>query len=266
MFHRDNKEKYNILLNLYKDLSDRYNLHYRQIYGGAIWITERDKAPPWPGINVHALLSSKIYDVLMNKNFQQMMINREIDGIEIGESYNYKQVIFYIPFQHILSYKKLLNIFRNNGIHIKPKLKVHRTNHGSLVLLNRMYIAKDIFVRYSTDFTTEISDDEKIRDSIWRVAAAHGSPKIWALSRDYLLQHLYKLNYKDDSKIYTFLTLINYRGIIVPIPNIILSLSSNKLITYDIEERRRFEYNLSNKNDVNLIIDDPEQRLHDFLI
>ena len=265
MFHRDNKEKYNILLNLYKGLSDKYNLHYRQINGGAIRITEKDNVLPWPGINVHALLSSKIYDVLMNKDFQQMMINREIDGIEIRESYNYKQVIFYIPFQLIQSYKKLLNIFRNNGIHIKPKLKVHRTNHGSLVLLNRMYIAKDIFVRYSTGLTTEMSD-EKIRDSTWRFAAAHGSPKIWALSRDYLLQHLYKLNYKDDSKIYTFLTLINYHGIITPIPSIILSLSSNKLITYDIKERRRFEYDLSNKNDTNFIVDHPEQRLRAFLI
>jgi len=60
------------------------------------------------------------------------------------------------------------------------------------------------------------------------------------------LNRLYNLNYEDNIHILTFLSLINHNGIRVPMPNIILSLSSRynhssghnivTLVTYDIYE------------------------------
>ena len=188
----------------------------------------------------------------------------EIDGIKIYEDHDPKQVTFYISFHSIPGYKKLLHIFRAHGIHVEPKLQVHKDASGSYVLLNRMYIANDIYVRYSTDFNDRKRDPPKSDDSNWRSAADSGHPQIWAVSRSYLSNHLYNLNYKDNSRIITFLSLKDYNGIIVPIPNIILSLSSNKLITYNIYKGGIIEYNLS--TEVDNISDHPEERLRAFLI
>jgi hypothetical protein len=218
---------------------------------------------PWPGIKVHTPLSDKIYDVLIDRHFQQMIVNGKIDGIKIYESHDPKQVTFYISFHSIPGYKELLHIFRAHGIHVEPKLQVHKDASGSYVLLNRMYIARDVYVRYSTDFYGEKKDPPQADDSKWRSAEDHGHPQIWAVSRSYLLDHLYNLNYKDNSHIITFLSLKDFNGIIVPIPNIILSLSSNKLITYNIYIGNITEYNLSTER--NAISDHPEERLRAFL-
>jgi hypothetical protein len=190
-----------------------------------------------------------------------MLINMEIGGFMFDKIY-YKRFTFYIPFHFIRGYKKLLNIFRAHGIHIEPKLEVHKDKSGSYVILNRMYIAKDIFVRYSTDLHDKIEGHPKIKDSTWRSAAEKGNPQILAVSRSYLLNHLYNLDY-NSPHIITFLTLTNHNGIIVPIPNIILSLSSNKLKTYDIYQIRIKEFDLSTNRD--LIIDNPEEILRAFL-
>jgi hypothetical protein len=224
IFGKGNKSNYyDDLLNLYNYLSNIYHLHYDQ-ESGVFQVRTRRGTLPWPGIKVHSPLSDKIYNVLIDQHFQQMMINREIDGIKIYESHSHKQVTFYISFHSIPGYKKLLHIFRAHGIHVEPKLRVHRDTSGSYVSLNRMYIAKDIYVRYSTDFYEKKKDHPKIDDTAWRSAADNGHPNIWAVSRSYLLNNLYNLNYEDDSHIITFLTLINHSGIIVPVPSIILSL------------------------------------------
>ncbi|MFP3132202.1 MAG: hypothetical protein RXQ77_02590 [Candidatus Nanopusillus sp.] len=264
IFGGGNKSNYyNYLLNFYKGFSSTHNLEYRE-KSGVFQVLTRYGPHPWPGIKVHVPLSDNIYNVLIDPNFQHMMINREIDGIKIYEDHDPKQVTFYISFHFIPGYKKLLHIFGAHGIHVKPELKVHKDASGSYVLLNRMYIANDVYVRYSTDFYDEIKDHSKIVDSNWRSAADSGNPQIWAVSRSYLSNHLYNLNYKDNSHIITFLSLKDYNGIIVPIPNIILSLSSNKLITYNIYKGGIIEYNLS--TEVDNISDHPEERLRAFLI
>jgi len=263
MFHKKDNKKYYNILNFYKGFSSKYHLDYRE-KSGVFQVLTRDNTSLWPGIKVHTPLSDNIYNVLIDQNFQQIMINREIDGIKIYESRDPKQVTFYISFHSIPGYKKLLHIFRAHGIHVEPKLQVHKDASGSYVLLNRMYIANDVYVRYSTDFNDRKRDPPKSDDSKWRSAADSGHPQIWAVSRSYLSNHLYNLNYKDNSHIITFLSLKDYNGIIVPIPNIILSLSSNKLITYNIYKGGIIEYNLS--TEVDNISDHPEERLRAFLI
>jgi len=279
IFSKSNKINYYYnLLNFYDYLSHTYHLHYHQ-ESGVFQVLTRRGTLPWSGIKVHTPLSDKIYNVLIDQHFQHMMINREIDGIKIYESHSHKQVTFYISFHSILGYKKLLHIFRAHRIHIQPRLNIYRDTSGSYVLLNRMYIAKDIFVRYSTDFYNAKRNHPKIDDSKWRSAADNGHPYIWAVSRSYLLNRLYNLNYEDDSHIITFLSLINYNGIRVPVPNIILSLSSEynrssgynifTLITYDIYEGKIIKYDLSTEKNIRMfsriVSDHLEQRLWDFL-
>jgi hypothetical protein len=263
IFGKGNKNKYyNYLLNFYRGFSSKYHLQYRE-YNGVFQVMARYGPHPCPGIKVHTPLSDKIYNVLTDQKFQEMIIHGEIDGIKIYESHDPKQVTFYISFHSIHGYKKLLSIFRAHEIDVNPNLQVHRDASGSYVLLNRMYISKDIFVRYSTDFYGKKKDPPQADDSKWRSAEDHGHPQILAVSRSYLLNNLYNLNYKDNSHIITFLSLKNLNGIIVPIPNIILSLSSNKLITYNIYKSEITEYDLH--TDVNAISDHPEERLRAFL-
>ncbi len=283
IFGRGNKiNYYDHLLNLYNYLSRTHNLHYHQ-YSGVFQVMTRDGPYPWPGIKVHTPLSNEIYNVLMDQRFQQMMIHREIDGIKIYKRRSHKQVTFYISFHSIRGYKKILDIFRAHGIHIEPKLQVRRDRSGSYVLLNRMYIAKDIFVRYSTDFydpeNPPYEAPYKARDRVWRSAADKGRPQIRAVSRSYLLNNLHNLNYKDNSRIITFLTLIDLKEIMVPVPNIILSLSSmyNRssgyynvtLETYNVYEGKIIKYDLSTEKNIamfsGIVSDRLEQRLLAFL-
>ena len=260
IFGKGNKiNYYDHLLNLYHHFSHIHNFYYHQESESFQVLTRISPS----GIEVNTPLSDKIYNVLIDQHFQNMMINREINAIEIYKSHSPEQVTFYISFHSILGYKILLHIFKENGIHVKPKLKVHKNKSGSYVLLNRMYISKDAYVRYFIYFHDRKDNHPKIDDSKWRSAADSGHPQILAVSRSYLLNHLYNLNYEDNSHIITFLSLMNYNGIKVPIPNIILSLSSNKLITYNIYLARINEYDLSTHRD--LIIDNPEEVLRAFL-
>jgi len=272
IFGKGNKSNYyDHLLNLYNYLSRTHSLHYHQ-ESRVFQVMAKYGPKPWPGIKVHSPLSDKIYNVLIDQRFQQMMIHKEIDGIKIYESCSHKQVTFYISFSSIAGYEDLLDIFRAHGIHIEPKLEVHRDRSGSYVSLNRMYIANDIYVRYSTDFydpeNPTYEAPYKARDRIWRSAADRGRPKIWAVSRSYLLNHLYNLNYEDNSHIITFFTLINHSEIRVPVPNIILSIkydrsSGYNIVIYNIYESRTTEKNIKMFSE--FISDRPEQRLRDFL-
>jgi hypothetical protein len=282
-----NREYYNTLLYLYKGISHTHHLYYYEWddFFGVMSVNTETFLPPWSGIKVHTPLSNKIYEVLIDHNFQQMMIYREIDGIKIFKSQDPKQVTFYISFHSIRGYKKLLHIFRAHGIHVEPKLRVDRDRYGSLVWLNKMYIStsEDIFVRYSTDLRGDILKGTakykaKIIDSTWRSAADKGHPQIWAVSRSYLLHHLHNLNYEDDSHIFTFLTLMDYGEIVVPVPNILLSIkyyhNDNRnfiaLEAYNIQNGRSYIYDLSTEEYVKKfserIADPPERILHDFLI
>ena len=270
MFHRDNKKYYNILLNLYKSYCYTHSYPKYSEYKGVFQVMARDSKSPWPGIKVHSPLSVEMYNVLRSDDFIQMLKKGEIDGIKIYEEHDPKQVTFYISFHFISGYKKLLYFFSKYRILVEPKL--HYDNNGN-VLLNRMYIAKDIFVRYSTDFYGDIDKEnvpEKIKDSTWRVAEEKKKLKIWALSKEYLLDNLYKLDYEDPSHIYTFLTLEKYE-IKVPIPRVILSLGHNTygriiLKAYLIDDGRVVYYDPSNKEHIKDIIENPKQKLHDFLI
>jgi hypothetical protein len=267
IFGNGNKNKwYNYLLNFYKYFSKLHNLRYRQ-KGKDFQVLTRYSISPRPAIEVHTSLLDIMHKVSMDQNFLNLIIHGEIDGFMFEN--HHKRFTFYIPLSSISGYKKLLHIFRAYGIHIEPKLQFHRDKFGSYVLLNRMYIAKDIFVRYSTDHYDGIEGHPKIKDSTWRSAADSGHPYIYAVSKSYLLNHLYNLDYikkyiENNSHIITFLTLTNHNGIIVPIPNIILSLlPNNKLKTYNMYQARINEYDLSTHRD--LIIDNPEEILKDFL-
>jgi hypothetical protein len=268
IFGGDNKSNYYYhLLGFYECLSHLYkHLAYREKHGVFSVLTKKDKKPPWPGIKVHAPLSDQIYYVLRDRGFQQMMINSEIDGIKIYESYSYKQVTFYISFRSILGYKKLLILFSKYGIPIEPHL--YKDNDGN-ILLNKMYISESsgIFVRYSTDFYDQIENPPQANDSNWRLAADYGNPQILALSKKYLLDNLYQLRYKDF--IYTFLTLKRYE-IEVPIPKIILSLEHNKrgkpiLKVYLMDKGKVVDYDPYNEKQTKDIVENPEQALENFL-
>jgi len=276
-----NREYYNTLLYLYKEISHTHHLDYYEWndFFGVMTINPETILAPWSGIKVHSPLSDKIYNVLMDQHFQQMMIHREIDGIKIFKSQDHKQVTFYISFPSMPGYKKLLHIFRAHGIHVEPKLQVHKDKYGSYVSLNKMYIANDIYVRYSTDFGAQNRRrfPDKAKDHIWRFAADKGHPQIWAVSRSYLLHHLHNLNYEDNSHIFTFLTTRDYGKFLVPVPNILLRIRyyhSNdrnfiSLETYDIYSGMISIYDLSTEERVKKfsehIIEHPEQILHDFL-
>jgi len=267
IFGGGNKSNYyNYLLNFYEGFSSTHHLEYRQKSGG-FQVMARYGPHPWPGIKVHTPLSDKIYNVLMDQGFQQMMMHGKIDGFKIFENPSHKQVTFYISFHFISGYKELLHIFRAHGIHVEPNLR--HDNNGN-VLLNRMYIAKDIYVRYSIDFYGEKKDHPKIDDSNWRSAEDHGHPQIWAVSKKYILDNLlYKLAHEDSSNIYTFLTLERY-GIQVPIPRVILSLGYNTykrliLKAYLIDEDRIVYYDPYNEEHTKDIVENPKQALENFL-
>ena len=132
---------------------------------------------------------------------------------------------------------------------------------------------------------------DKIHDEVWRAAADESHPYIVAVSKSWLLNNQYNLDeilgnsytslkdfyYKlwknTDSKellrysptIYTFITLKEIEGTIVPNPNIIISYDKNNnlLEAYDLLNARIVKYNLSNEDTG--ISDHPKERLEKFL-
>jgi len=274
----------------YWDLADKYGLDY--IPGGGNFIILSNKrlsedadhrkkdTPPWPGIKIHSPLSVEMYNVLSGYDFIQMLKNREIDGIKVylydDPFSKHKDVTIYISPGSMPNLGKLLNILEKNGISIQPVL----SSYHDIVDLNRMYIApnKEIFARYSTDFTGKMNVSniigkymDKIDDQVWRDAADRSHPYIVAISRSWLLNNQYKLYdiLKDPSTIYTFITLKKIEGEenIVPNPNIIISYdwSNKELEAYSILDAVIVRYDLSNGEDRERISDHPKDRLYKFL-
>jgi len=133
----------------------------------------------------------------------------------------------------------------------------------------------------------------KINDEVWRAAADISSPRIFATSRSWLLNNQYNLDeilrnsytsLKDfyykllknaDPKellrysptIYTFITLKEIGGTIVPNPNIIISYDDHnkQLEAYDVFNAKIVRYDLSNGEDLIKISDHPGERLYGLL-
>jgi hypothetical protein len=133
----------------------------------------------------------------------------------------------------------------------------------------------------------------KIDDKVWRAAADISSPQIVVVPRSWLLNNQYNLDeilrnsyasLKDfhyklwknaDPKellrysptIYTFITLKEIEGTIVPNPNIIISYDKNNnlLEAYDVLNAKIVKYDLSNEEDLIKVSDHPQERLYKFL-
>ena len=251
---------YSLLSRYFKEVSDKYNFDYIDL-GILFEVNSKRNCAIGPGIKVHSFLTEQMFYTLIDPKLLEILKHKKICGIKIFEKPSYKQVTFYIGFQQIEGYKELINVFRANKITIRPSLYIY----GNSVLINRMYIANDIYVRFSPDFSGRIDDiykDPRMTDQIWREAEDRGIPRIWAVSRSYLLSNLDKLNFNSNTDIITFLTLTNSG---VPIPNVILKYDSNSktLIVFPLNILKEVEYNLSTINKI--ASDHPVERLTAFL-
>ena len=104
--------------------------------------------------------------------------------------------------------------------------------------------------------------DPRMTDYIWREAEDKGTPRIWAVSRSYLLSNLDKLNFDSNTDIITFLTLADFG---VPIPNVVLAYDkANKTLkVFPLDKLKVVEYDLSTISKI--ASDHPVQRLVTFL-
>jgi len=265
---------------------------------------------PISGIKMHALFSKEIKKLLMNYDFQDMLKKREISGIKIFlydfPDIRHKWLTIYMSTNSLPYYRELINIFKKNGIPINPQVD---TYSDGIYVINRIYISpeKGIFVRYSPYFTAQASipdigkivndmliniktndpnkaiiyikniDDfierkywNKIGDNRWRDAEDRGYPRIFAVSRNYLLENEKILDYllRSPSDIYTFIRLKEIDGgTIVPDPNIIIEYDDhNKILeAYDLLDAKIVKYDLSNIEDISRISNHPKERLYEFL-
>ncbi|MGB9674751.1 MAG: hypothetical protein ACPLX8_01310, partial [Nanopusillaceae archaeon] len=217
-------------------------------------VTNHHRGSPYSGIKVHTRLNYKIYKVLIDKNFINLLLNGWIFGFKLYDfSYPklYKQLTIYIGFKEIHGYYYLLHLFRRYKIKIKPKLAGKEYQY---VWLNRLHISKDIFIRYSTDLYDRLGGNWKISDNTWRSAEDHNHPSIFALSRNYLLKNFYSIinNLEAGNEIYTIITLQRAGGIVLPVPEIIINFDWNKfaLMTYNIFDNSYYTYRLYDHNDL----------------
>jgi hypothetical protein len=251
---------YSLLSRYFEEVADKYNLDFINL-GTVFEVDSEQSNTIQPGIKVHSLLTERMFYTLIDPKLLAILKQKKIDGIKIYENPGRKQVTFYIGFQRIGGYKELINVFKANKITIRPSLYIY----GNSVLINRMYIANDIFVRFSPDFSGKIDDiykDPRMTDYIWREAEDRGIPRIWAVSRSYLLSNLDKLNFASNTDIITFLTLTSSG---VPIPNVVLAYDrvSKTLKVFPLDKLRVVEYNLQTISKI--ASDHPVQRLTTFL-
>lgn len=251
---------YSLLSRYFEEVADKYNFDYINL-GTVFEVDSERNSIIGPGIKVHSFLDEQMFYTLIDPKLLEILKQKKIDGIKIYEKPSYKQVTFYIGFQRIGGYKELINVFKANKITIRPSLYTY----GNLVLINRMYIANDIFVRFSPDFSGRIDNiyrDPRMTDYIWREAEDKGTPRIWAVSRSYLLSNLDKLNFDSNTDIITFLTLTDFG---VPIPNVILKYDgvSKRLKVFPLNKLKVVEYNLPTISKI--ASDHPVERLTTFL-
>ena len=308
-------EEYTPIAEYYQNLANRYGLKPFQYSDSFAVIADKKLAQaagsrcPYPisGIKIHAPFSEEIANLLMDYDFQNMLINRKMGGIKIFRfdypETRHKWLTIYMPTSSLPYYGELINIFEKNGIPINPQIDTYSDGKYEI---SRIYISlkKGVFVRYSPYFTAQacISDigkivndmlmniktedpnqakiyiktiDDfiketywnKISDDRWRDAEDTGHTRIFAVSRSWLSENERILDYllHDPSAIYTFITLKEIEGTIVPDPYIIISYdwSTNQLEAYDVLGTRIVKNNLSNIED--LISDHPDKRLEYFL-
>jgi len=253
---------YSLLARYFEEVADKYNFDYINL-GTVFEVDSEQSNTIQPGIKVHSSLTEQMFYTLIDPKLLEILKHKKIDGIKIYEKPGSKQVTFYIGFQQIEGYRELINVFKANKITIRPSLYIY----GNSVLINRMYIANNIYVRFSPDFSGRIDNiyrDPRMTDYIWRDAEDKGTPRIWAVSRSYLLSNLDKLNFNSNTDIITFLTIANF-GILVPIPNVVLAYDrvNKTLKVFPLDKLRIVEYNLSTISKI--ASDHPVQRLTTFL-
>jgi len=253
---------YSLLSRYFEEVADKYNFDYIDL-GTLFQVDSERYSTIGPGIKIRSFLTEQMFYTLIDPKLLVILKQKKINGIKIYEKPSYKQITFYIGFQQIEGYKELINVFKANKITIRPNLYTY----GNSVLINRMYIANDIFVRFSPGFSDKIGriyKDPRITDYIWREAEDRGIPRIWAVSRSYLLSNLDKLNFNSNTDIITFFTIPN-SGISVPIPNVILEYDgvSKTLKVFPLNILKVVEYDLPTIS--RIASDHPVQRLTTFL-
>ena len=256
---------YSSLSRYFEEVAGKYNFDYINL--GTVFevkpIPSEQSSIIQPGIKVRSFLTEQMFYTLIDPKLLEILKQKKIDRIKIYEKPSYKQVTFYIAFQQIEGYKELINMFKANGITIQPSLYTY----GDSVLINRMYITKHIYVRFSPDLSDRIANiytDPRMTDYIWRDAENKGTPRIWAVGKSYLLSNLDKFNFNSNTDIITFLTLADF-GITVPIPNVILEYDSvsKTLKVFPLNKLKVVEYNLPTISKI--ASDHPVQRLTTFL-
>jgi hypothetical protein len=312
---QDIAEYYQNLANRYGLISFPSNDSFAVIADEELALAASSESPlPRSGIKIHAPFSEEIKNLLMDYDFQNMLINRKVGGIKIFlvdyPKARHKWLTIYMPTSFLPHYGELINIFEKNGISINPQ--VDKYSDGKYEI-SRIYISpeKGVFVRYSPYFTAQalIPDIEiilsnmlmniktedlnqakiyiktiddfiketywnKISDDRWRdaedtYAKDRGHTRIFAVSRSWLSENERILDYllHDPSAIYTFITLKEIGGTIVPNPNIIISYDDHKklLEAYNVFDAKIVRYDLSNGEDLERIGDHPEYELNAFL-
>ena len=325
--HQKGVKEYTKIAEYYQDLARIYGLTPFQHDDSLAVIADKELAQaaeskcPYPisGIKIHAPFSKEIKNILMDADFQSMLISGKVGGIKIFlfdyPNTRHKWLTIYMPVSSLPYYKELINIFEKNGMPINPQVDTYLDGKYEI---SRIYIytypepyeenqqRKGVFVRYSPYFTAQacipdigkivndmlmniktkdpnqnkiyiknISDFiertywSKIRDDRWRDAEDTGHTRIFAVSRSWLSENERILDYllHDPLAIYTFITLKEIEGTIVPDPYIIISYdwSNKQLEAYDVLGARIVKYNLSNSEDLERISDHPDKRLEYFL-
>jgi len=132
---------------------------------------------PISGIKIHAPFSEEIKNLLMDDNFQSMLINRKLGGIKVFlvdyPNARHKWLTIYMPVSSLPYYRELVDIFKRKGMPINPQVDTYSDGKYEI---SKIYIytypeqyeenqqRKGVFVRYSPYFTAQafIPDIKKI--------------------------------------------------------------------------------------------------------
>ena len=243
LLQRKEIKEYTPIVKRYQNLANRYSLIPFQHNDSFAVIADEELAQaaeskcPYPisGIKIHAPFSEEIANLLMDYDFQNMLINRKMGGIKIFivdyPETRHKWLTIYMPTSSLPYYKELIKIFEKNGIPINPQVDTYSDGKYEI---SKIYISpeKGVFVRYSPYFTADacISDIgkivndmlmnakikdpnqakiyaeiigdfmketywNKISDDRWRDAEDTGNTRIFAVSEEWLSENERILDY-----------------------------------------------------------------------
>jgi hypothetical protein len=243
LLHQKEIKKYKQIAEYYQNLANIYGLTPFPHDDSVAVIADKELAraansknpPPISGIKIHAPFSEETKNLLMDYNFQNMLIKGKISGIKIFlfdfPNTRHKWLTIYMSKNSLPYYRELINIFEKNGIPINPQIDIYSDGQYEI---NRMHISpeKGIFVRYSPYFTAQASipdigkivndmlmniktndpnkakiyikniDDfierkywNKISDDRWRDAEDRRYHRIFVVSRSWLLKNEEILDY-----------------------------------------------------------------------